>query len=575
MTNSSLKVEQSLASRACSPFSSPNILFLGTQPGPGTIHGGQWEAVTEGTQTLADYADHKHFEQDAEDYGSQPARKQPKWTMPSSLTTESVPMRRSESRSSRCSFKMQPSKSSSRPRIQTSLSAPAFAPASPAATVPFYSMAGTQYPYYSSNGIMDTPTSGVSPDQYLAMCGQVLGAAAYGPTEIVSYNADLAMGHQMHAQQHVDPACTQMTMDGYDHFNSMDSLNAVNTINNMNGIYEPSVAALSPQSWGSTSSRRSSPDHGEDTWSLPVIASPTESSDSPVSSPFAIEAASSSKIASTAIGTQRNSVSESDSARDHPLYKTAACQPDGFYHCPWEGDEGCNHKPEKLKCNYDKFVDSHLKPYRCKNSACENARFSSTACLLRHEREAHAMHGHGDKPYLCPHAGCDRAIPGFGFPRQWNLKDHMRRVHHDDGKQLERMVATAAASAAAAETLTVAASSSQAVSKNRKRKKESAPAASAAVKSRTSSIDAEARRQAEALAALEAAREAAIEKKRSQFCRHKDALTSVIMEFTQPDDPAILAQLQAAQEHLDALSRISSDMIMSIQGPQAFSHHSN
>lgn len=78
---------------------------------------------------------------------------------------------------------------------------------------------------------------------------------------------------------------------------------------------------------------------------------------------------------------------------------------------------------------YSKFVDSHLKPYRCKVTACENARFSSTACLLRHEREAHAMHGHGEKPFLCTYEGCDRGLPGNGFPRHWNLCDHMKRVH--------------------------------------------------------------------------------------------------------------------------------------------------
>jgi hypothetical protein len=64
---------------------------------------------------------------------------------------------------------------------------------------------------------------------------------------------------------------------------------------------------------------------------------------------------------------------------------------------------------------------------------CENSRFSSTACLLRHEREAHAMHGHGDKPYLCTYEGCERGASGNGFPRHWNLRDHMRRVHNDPG----------------------------------------------------------------------------------------------------------------------------------------------
>jgi hypothetical protein len=44
---------------------------------------------------------------------------------------------------------------------------------------------------------------------------------------------------------------------------------------------------------------------------------------------------------------------EGESARDHPLYKNAFPQADGLFHCPWEGQPSCNHKPEKLKCNYE------------------------------------------------------------------------------------------------------------------------------------------------------------------------------------------------------------------------------
>ncbi|KAL8739514.1 MAG: hypothetical protein Q9190_007689 [Brigantiaea leucoxantha] len=76
-----------------------------------------------------------------------------------------------------------------------------------------------------------------------------------------------------------------------------------------------------------------------------------------------------------------------------------------------------------------KHLDSHLKPYRCKVHACSTLAFSSTACLLRHEREAHGMHGHGEKPHLCTYPECDRSITGNGFPRRWNLFDHMKRVH--------------------------------------------------------------------------------------------------------------------------------------------------
>jgi hypothetical protein len=44
---------------------------------------------------------------------------------------------------------------------------------------------------------------------------------------------------------------------------------------------------------------------------------------------------------------------EGESARDHYLYKNAFPQADGLFHCPWEGQSSCNHKPEKLKCNYE------------------------------------------------------------------------------------------------------------------------------------------------------------------------------------------------------------------------------
>ena len=80
-----------------------------------------------------------------------------------------------------------------------------------------------------------------------------------------------------------------------------------------------------------------------------------------------------------------------------------------------------------------KYLDSHLKPYQCKHANCGELKFSSNACLFRHEREAHGMHFYGKNPHRCHFAGCDRAIEGF--PRRWNLHDHMRRVHKYDASQ--------------------------------------------------------------------------------------------------------------------------------------------
>jgi hypothetical protein len=50
------------------------------------------------------------------------------------------------------------------------------------------------------------------------------------------------------------------------------------------------------------------------------------------------------------------------------------------------------------------------------------------------------MHGHGARPNLCHYADCERSTPGQGFPRRYNLFDHMRRVH---GWQGDKEVASA------------------------------------------------------------------------------------------------------------------------------------
>lgn len=44
---------------------------------------------------------------------------------------------------------------------------------------------------------------------------------------------------------------------------------------------------------------------------------------------------------------------EAETPRDDFRYKNAVRQADGLFHCPWEGKPSCNHKPEKLKCNYE------------------------------------------------------------------------------------------------------------------------------------------------------------------------------------------------------------------------------
>ena len=45
----------------------------------------------------------------------------------------------------------------------------------------------------------------------------------------------------------------------------------------------------------------------------------------------------------------RSSLEIDNTARDHPLYHNVTPKADGLYHCPWEGKDGCQHRPEKLK----------------------------------------------------------------------------------------------------------------------------------------------------------------------------------------------------------------------------------
>ncbi|KAH8673557.1 hypothetical protein BX600DRAFT_433179 [Xylariales sp. PMI_506] len=353
-------------------------------------------------------------------------------------------------------------------------------------------------------------------------------------TDGLSYTQDLLTSSM--AQQHVDP--THMRLD-----------------------FDSSLPGNSPSaSWSSclspVGSRISSPGIPDESWSSVPIGTPSQGSESSnvmgLHSPslshhqgsglvgpeslYGAELPESSLMSSTF--TRRSSGEGESSARDHPLYKNAMPKADGLFHCPWEGHASCNHKPEKLKCNYDKFVDSHLKPYRCKVDSCENARFSSTACLLRHEREAHAMHGHGDKPYLCPYEGCDRAVPGCGFPRNWNLRDHMRRVHNDNGQSLTMPSGSHSSSRG----------SHAASTKGRKRKSKDSESSSSGRKSSSKSTSEEA-----AAAAARAVELPLIE----EWWEHRNAVAEYLQRYNDPVAFEVLEQSGQASEHFSAMEKIS------------------
>jgi hypothetical protein len=41
------------------------------------------------------------------------------------------------------------------------------------------------------------------------------------------------------------------------------------------------------------------------------------------------------------------------SIQNHPVYRSAVPQEDGLWHCPWEGEDCCNHEPTMLKEDHE------------------------------------------------------------------------------------------------------------------------------------------------------------------------------------------------------------------------------
>ncbi|ENH98640.1 hypothetical protein COCC4DRAFT_85878, partial [Bipolaris maydis ATCC 48331] len=80
------------------------------------------------------------------------------------------------------------------------------------------------------------------------------------------------------------------------------------------------------------------------------------------------------------------------------------------------------------KCDWNKHMDKHDRPYKCNAKGCEKVQgFTYRGGLGRHEREVHKMHGGTKKSLFCPFADCKRS--GAGFTRKENLTEHIRRVH--------------------------------------------------------------------------------------------------------------------------------------------------
>ncbi|KAL7926049.1 putative fungal-specific transcription factor [Trichoderma austrokoningii] len=101
---------------------------------------------------------------------------------------------------------------------------------------------------------------------------------------------------------------------------------------------------------------------------------------------------------------------------------------DGKFHCPLD-DCKEDVRAFSRKCEWNKHMDKHERPYRCPAEGCENLPgFTYSGGLLRHEREVHGKHGGPKNTVNCPHPNCKRHT-GKGFSRQENLNEHLRRVH--------------------------------------------------------------------------------------------------------------------------------------------------
>ncbi len=159
------------------------------------------------------------------------------------------------------------------------------------------------------------------------------------------------------------------------------------------------------------------------------------------------------------------------------------------------------------------------------------------------------MHGHGEKPYLCTYEGCDRAQPGHGFPRQWNLRDHMRRVHNDNGT-------------ASQATISPTSSGSSSSSKAKKRKNDHEKATGDKPHRKSSGSHKSTSSTAGQTAALPQIEEVLPDTAQiDQWHRHQQALQTLVHGFSQPEDPQFLHSFKDAQTHLTAMGKISDELV--------------
>lgn len=159
------------------------------------------------------------------------------------------------------------------------------------------------------------------------------------------------------------------------------------------------------------------------------------------------------------------------------------------------------------------------------------------------------MHGHGDKPYLCTYEGCERAALGCGFPRQWNLKDHMRRVHNDNGHSIQQGSGNSPS----------AHGNSHAAKSLKRKSKEPADSSPAGRKMFSKSAPAATATAIDADAAPKASEQPLLD----QWYEHHKAIQRYVQEFNQPDAFGQLEGHSDALEHLRTMGKITHKLLVS------------
>lgn len=129
--------------------------------------------------------------------------------------------------------------------------------------------------------------------------------------------------------------------------------------------------------------------------------------------------------------------------------------------------------------------------------------------------------------------GCERSVLGSGFPRQWNLRDHMKRVHNDHGS-------TGGSPPSA---------TAQPAAKGRKRKTDvpeqsSAPSRKASIKSMP------------AVEPKQPASKPLIE----QWLDHRKAVEDILHGLEKPEDARNLQHITEVQKRLSAMAKMTSDL---------------